>query len=94
MVLFPDRREPVGEGSPWQQLRRILRDGGGGLMGSRPLGIFIHGEMSVNEALSLISSINWHHPMPVMYQAIGENRWSYVSITGPSRTGRDYEEAE
>lgn len=94
MVLFPDGREPFGEGSPWEHLRRTIRDRGGHLFGDRPCGVFAPGDMSADEALSLISSINWHHPMSVMYQEFGENRWSYVAITGPSRTGRYFEGAE
>lgn len=94
MVLLPDRREPTGEDSPWARLRRTIREEGGGLFGRRPLGILAPGDMPTDQVLSLLSSVNWHHPMSVVYMPFGENRWSFVTITGPSRTGRTFEGAE
>ena len=83
-MLFPDRREPVGDGTALARLRMELLAREGGLFGTKPMAIAVV-EMDAYDLLKIMRVLDWHYPVPVMFRTHGEDRWSHATVIGRSQ---------
>lgn len=76
-MLLPDGREPSGS------VLSALKMLGAASLTASYLGTWlVETDMEAGEMIVTLQEFDWHHPILLAYRQAGENRWSFLTITG------------
>lgn len=83
-VLFLDQRELVQGGAALRELRMKALALGASPIDTRTMSITA-GPVDPVEMLRQLSTIDWRHPVHVVFRTSGEDRWSHATVIGRSK---------